>query len=395
MTATGLSLDGTANQHDLHVLTLTPFYPTERDDASGCFVAETIAALDARIHSTVLAVEPVYRRASRPTGSAPAAQWIRYFSIPGRLGLASAGAFLYARIAGLIRGLHASGKIDLIHAHAPLPCGHAAMLLRSELGIPFVVTVHGLDAFSTVQVKGKAGEWCRRLSGKTYGSAKRVICISEKVRDQVLEGMGGNCRTAVIYNGVNAAMFTPGSEQPEAPTILSVGNLIPIKGHDMLLQAVALLAPEFPRLSYEIIGDGPERARLQTLAHELKISSHVHFPGRQSRSQVAEAMRRCTLFVLPSRYEALGCVYLEAMASGKAVIACRGQGIAEVIRDGQNGVLVRAGDEKELALAMTRLLRDEKARREIGLVARSTIVQGFTHAHQAANLARIYRECAE
>lgn len=394
MSTGNLSGAGTT-QRELHVLTLTPFYPTERDDASGCFVAEAIAALGPKIHNTVLAVEPVYRSPSKPNTSAPAAQWIRYLSIPGNLGLSAAGAFLYSRIVGLVRGLHTHHPIDLIHAHAPLPCGHAAMLLRAELGIPYVVTVHGLDAFSTVQVKGGAGEWCRRISRKIYGRARRVICISERVRDAVLEGTGGNCHATVIYNGVNAEMFAPAPEHSQAPTILSVGNLIPTKGHDLLLRAAASLASDFPTLTCEIIGDGPEHGRLQALADELKISGRVYFRGRQSRSQVAEAMKRCMLFALPSHYEGLGCVYLEAMSCAKPVIACRGQGIAEVVRDGCEGVLVSPGNEKELAVAMAALLHDEKARRAMGLAARSRILQGFTLAHQAANLARVYRECAQ
>jgi teichuronic acid biosynthesis glycosyltransferase TuaC len=374
---------------------LTPFYPSAKDDANGCFVAEPIAALDEKILCTVLAVEPIYRQPSKASSSGPAAQWVRYFSIPSTLGLATAGVFLYARIVGLIRALHAHHRIDLIHAHAPLACGHAAMLLRAELGIPYVVTVHGLDAFSTLQVKGTAGEWCRRISKRIYGNARRVICISEKVRDRVLEGMGGSCRTAVIYNGADTEMFRPGPEQPEEPVILSVGNLIPIKGHEMLLRAVGALRSEFPKLTCEIIGDGPERARLQALARELKIADRVHFLGRRSRAQVAEAMRRCILFALPSRYEGLGCVYLEAMSCAKPVIACRGQGIAEVIRDGCNGVLVGADNEKELGQAMARLLRDEKARKKMGETARHTVLRSFTLADQATHLAHAYRECVE
>ena len=114
------------------------------------------------------------------------------------------------------------------------------------------------------------------------------------------------------------------------------GNLIPIKGHDLLLRAFAAIQDRLPAisaaLSLEIIGDGPERARLEQLAQELGIAAKVHFLGRQSRRAVADAMRRATVFALPSRYEGLGCVYLEAMSAGKPVIACQGQGIEEVIR---------------------------------------------------------------
>jgi len=382
-------------QRNLHVLTLTPFFPTHRDETSGCFVAEPLAALaSAGVENTILAVEPLYRPKSRASVSAPAAQWIRYFAIPGGIGLSTAGAFLYARMIAMIRELHRRRRIDVIHAHAPLPCGHAAMLLRRELDIPYVVTVHGLDAFSKMQVSGRAGEWCRRISQRVYRSAARVICISERVRKEVLGGAGQSCRTTVIYNGVNPDLFAP-SPASDSPMILSVGNLIAIKGQELLLRSVALLTAEFPSLTWEIIGDGPERARLQALANDLQISERVRFLGRQSRNRVADAMRRCTLFALPSRYEALGCVYLEAMSAGKPVVACHGQGIAEVIRHGWNGVLVGVDDEKELVSTVAALLRDEPRRRRVGINARNTILNGFTLAHQAEHLASIYRECAE
>ena len=80
-----------------------------------------------------------------------------------------------------VRELHRSQRIDLIHAHAALPCGHAAVLLSQELKIPCVVTVHGLDAFFDNQVRGFAGQWCRRIAQFVYRSASRVICISDKV----------------------------------------------------------------------------------------------------------------------------------------------------------------------------------------------------------------------
>jgi len=378
----------------LHVLTLTPFYPTHDDDASGCFVSEPLSWLEkSGIRNTVLAVQPFYRARHRTNSPALAAQWLSYFSLPGGLGLSTAGAFVFARIVGRLRQLHGAQPIDLIHAHGPLPCGHAAMLLSRELNIPFVVSVHGLDAFSTVQVGGRAGEWCRRISQKVYSSSRRVISISEHVREAVLEGMGRNCRTSVVYNGVDPELFSPSAVSPENAPVLSVGNLISIKGNDHMIRAVASLVPEFPALELEIIGDGPERERLESLARELKVESRVHIRGRQSRAQVAQAMKGCVVFALPSRYEGLGCVYLEAMATGKPAIGCRGQGIAEIIQHGTNGFLVGPDNEKELALALAMLLRDKSRRDALGLAARDTVLDGLTLAHQAENLARIYREC--
>lgn len=378
----------------LHVLTLTPFYPSACDDAAGCFVAEPLEVLaKAGVVNTVFAARPVYRGKLHSRESGVSAEWLHYLCLPGGLGLPTAGAFLFARIVSRARDLRCSCRIDLIHAHAPLPCGHAAMLLSAELGLPYVVSVHGLDAFSTEQVSGQAGEWCRRISQRVYRSSRRVICISEHVREQVLKGMGRGCRTSVIYNGVDQEFFSPGNgSSSDGPIVLSVGNLIPIKGHQLLIRAVALLAPAFPTLTLEIIGDGPERSRLQALTEHLQIGERVRFLGRQSRKQVAAAMLRCTVFALPSRYEGLGCVYLEAMSVGKPVIGCRGQGIAEIIQHGSNGFLVGPDNERELTLALAMLLRDEPRRRNLGAAARDTILERLTLVQQAESLARVYRE---
>ncbi len=381
--------------HSIRVLTLTAFYPTAQDEAKGCFISEPLNLLpEMGIRNTVLAVQPFYRARVHSSSWAAAADWLNYFSLPGGVGLSTAGAFLFARVVGRVRDIVSSQRIDLIHAHGPLPCGHAAMLLSGELNMPFVVSVHGLDAFSTLQVHGRAGEWCRRISQKLYNSSRRVICISEHVREAVLEGMGRSCRTSVVYNGVDPELFSPPSAAPsDAATILSVGNLIPIKGHEHLIRAVGSLAGEFPSLELEIIGEGAERGRLEALVEELHLTFRVRFRGRQSRSQVADAMKRCTIFALPSRYEGLGCVYLEAMATGKPTIGCRGQGIAEIIQHGSNGFLVGPDNEKELALALAMLLRDKLRRDALGFAARDTVLDGLTLAHQAENLARIYREC--
>jgi glycosyltransferase involved in cell wall biosynthesis len=384
------------SERHLHVLTLTPFFPSDVDATNGCFVSEPLDWLaKAGVRNTVLAVQPLYRRRLRATNSGIAAEWLRYFSLPRGFGLPTAGAFVFARIVARVRQLHRAQPIHVIHAHAPLPCGHAAMLVSKELGLPYVVSVHGLDAFSTEQVKGRAGEWCRRISQRVYRSSRRVICVSERVREQVLEGTGPSCRTSVVYNGVDAELFSPDGEAAAGGRIiLSVGNLIPIKGHDVLIRAAAALGADFPSLSLEIIGRGPEQPHLQALAQQLQISDRVRFLGAQSRQQVADAMRRCTVFALPSRYEGLGCVYLEAMSAGKPVIGCRGQGIAEIVQHGSNGFLVGPDNEKELTLALAMLLRDEARRRNMGAAARDTILDRLTLAQQAESLARIYRESA-
>lgn len=378
----------------MRVLTLTPFYPTASDDAAGCFVAEPLRQLeDFGVNSCVVAVQPLHRSSAGSTAIAPIATWVRYPSIPSGIGLASAGAFLYASLISKVRRLHRSQPIDLIHAHAALPCGHAAVLLSRELRIPCVVTVHGLDAFFDNQVRGFAGAWCKRVAQFVYRSASRVICISGKVSEKVAAGGAVPANTTVIYNSVDARTFSPATTSSLPSTILSVGNLIPVKGHELLLRALASVLPRYPHISCEIIGDGPERHNLMRLASDCNIDGKVRFLGRQSRKQVADAMRHCVLFALPSQYEGLGCVYLEAMSSEKPVIACRGQGIDEIIRHGSNGWLIDPSNLQQLIAALSALLQNLQLRRQLGEAARCTVLQALTSEHQAAQLAALYREC--
>jgi teichuronic acid biosynthesis glycosyltransferase TuaC len=385
----------------MHILTLTPFYPTAEDGASGCFIAESVGELQRQgIESSVVAVHPIYRPHPGYDPKAPPAAWQKYFCLPGNPGLSTAGRFLHSALKSQVRRLHAQRPVTLIHAHGALPCGQAAMSLARDLGIPFVVTVHGLDAFSTRQVPGWFGRHCAEVSENVYAAAARVICISEHVAERVQEKLGGTARISVVYNGVDSSLFTPahtpaGGAASWESVILSVGNLIPIKGHELLLRSIASIVPAHPRVQCRIIGDGSERIRLRELARALHIADQVQFLGRRPRAEVAVAMKECTLFVLPSWYEGLGCVYLEAMSAGRPVIACRGQGIEEIIRHGENGWLIEPKDLGSLTTALQTLLSDESLRGKLGHNGRQTILQGYTLAHQASRLFSIYRECVE
>jgi glycosyltransferase involved in cell wall biosynthesis len=166
------------------------------------------------------------------------------------------------------------------------------------------------------------------------------------------------------------------------------------KGHELILRALARLRPTLPDLRCRIIGEGPDGTLLQGLAEELGVRSQVEFVGRQTRPEVAAAMRRCSVFVLPSRNEGLGCVYLEAMSCGKPVIGCRSQGIEELIDHGGNGWLISVDDLEELVAGLSVLLASAELRARIGEAARQTILEKLTLAHQAELLERIYRQAA-
>lgn len=388
----GRDLNLTKRARALRVLTLTPFFPSAEDPTQGGFIAEPVACMQRLgVSHEVFAVQPFYRGSARPTEHT-AGTWKNYVCIPGNMGLPLAGNFLAASLMPTILKQHRESPYDLIHAHAALPCGHAAALIGERLSIPFVVSVHGLDAFFTSQAGAVIGSWCRRVAGKVYRSAAAVICISEKVREQVLSTVPA--KTEVIYNGVDQEMFYPGMESNSPLAVLSVGNLIAIKGHALLLRAFARMSVDVSHSILEVIGDGPERGKLTQLASDLGIAGRVHFRGRQSRNEVAAAMRRCAVFALPSTFEGLGCVYLEAMACAKPAIGCWGQGIEEIIEHGKTGILVAPGNESELSDSLRALLHDNSLCQRLGVAAREAVVARLTLEHQAGQLVEIYRGCA-
>ena len=205
---------------------------------------------------------------------------------------------------------------------------------------------------------------------------------------------GATAESEVVYNGTDTELFAPKHNDSEQQSILIVGTLLAGKGHELVLRAIGRLKQSHPDFQCKIIGEGADRDRFARLAQDLGISGRVHFLGRRSRTEVAEAMRNCTVFVLPSRYEGLGCVYLEAMACGKPAIGCHGQGIEEIIRHGENGWLIPIDGLEDLVEGLKVLLGNADLRARIGNAARLTILDNLTLSHQAGRLMRIYEEAA-
>ena len=384
-----------SSDRPVHVLTLTPFFPFAANPVYGSYVSEPIDHFaEFNLRSTVMAVSPLHYQRRRPLPQASAI-WVRYPTVPGNRGLTTAGWFLYHRLFPFVRRLHRRSPIGVIHAHSALPCGHAAFLLAERLRIPFVVTVHGLDVFNACFEPGtEMAQRRAKLSSEIYRRAASVICISQTVENILKKGIQQPVSSCVIYNGADPQVFFPEESSPtdRAPNILMVGNLLRGKGHEIVLRAMAQVANQFPALQCTIIGEGPDQTRFADLARTLGIVDRVFFRGRQSRRGVAKAMRECAVFALPSRFEGLGCAYLEAMASAKPVIACEGQGIGEIIQHGHNGWLIPVDGVKEMADALFQLLNSPDLRSRLGSNARQTILSGLTLSDQARQLGDLYRD---
>ena len=205
-----------------------------------------------------------------------------------------------------------------------------------------------------------------RLRRWAYPRADRVVALTGGTAQWLAEHVPGS-RLAVIPNPVHWPL--PVAEprlQPPAreagPMLLAVGRLHPDKGFDVLLRAYAQLAPAHPDWRLAILGEGGERAALQAQAEALGIADRVDMPGRAGN--VGDWYARADLYVLSSRVEGLSNTLLESLASGVAAVAfdCE-TGPREIVRDGEDGVLVRpVQDPDALAQALSRLMSDPQAR---------------------------------
>ena len=142
------------------------------------------------------------------------------------------------------------------------------------------------------------------------------------------------------------------------------------KGIDVLLRAFALVRDRDPELRLVLAGDGPLRSGLEEIAASLKIADKVDFLGQQGRTQVANLLHACEVFVLPSRSEPFGIVLVEAMACKKPIVATTAGGIPEIIENRRNGILVRPNDDNALAEALVTGLEDSDLRHQLRLRSR-------------------------
>ena len=315
-------------------------------------------------------------------------QYIRFFKLPGVKGYEHIGKLLYYSL--LLSGIKFQ-EYDIIHADAPLPAGDAASRLAKKYGIPFVVHGHGLDVFFDKSYKDaqnckKIAEVCRRV----YERANAIAGVSQKVLNCIQERVDIREKGYVIYNGVDTTKFFPASEKKKEKYILAVGNLITLKGHDDTIKAFAQLVDSGVKdVRLKIAGRGPLETELKDMVERLGISSYVDFLGYVPYDKIAELMRNASLFCLPSWYEALGCVYLEAMASGIPTIGCYGNGIDEIIIDGSNGYLVHEKSCQEIYNKMA-LLCEQNKEVCISKNARETVQSQYTWLDSAKVLNDMY-----
>ncbi|OQW35088.1 MAG: hypothetical protein A4E19_01835 [Nitrospira sp. SG-bin1] len=229
-----------------------------------------------------------------------------------------------------------------------------------------------------------------------------ALTAAEKL-EHLERGIGVNDRFAVIPSGIDVDRFkqarTAGKMIPEwfdcpaeATIIGSVGWLTDIKGHRFLVDAVARLKREYPRLHLVILGSGDRHDALLNQAQGAGIGQAVHLVGH--REDVALALAGMDCFVLPSLNEGMGRALIEAMAAGLPVIASRVGGIPALIEDEKSGLLVPAGDSQALAAALRRILSDPAWAWALGRDARESIGADYGVPSMVSAIEAIYREAA-
>lgn len=203
-----------------------------------------------------------------------------------------------------------------------------------------------------------------------------VVANSRAVAGR-LSAEGVDLPIEVVWNGVPVVAPRPALSEP--PTVAFAGRLVREKGVDVLLRAFALCLERIPNARLVIAGDGPERARLERLAAELGLGSHAVLTGQLPRDQLDHRLASSWVQAVPSLWEEpFGNVAVEAMMRGTAVVASSSGGLAEIVRDGETGILVPAGDVEALGWALSRLLTDAGLAQRLGQQGRELALREFT-----------------
>lgn len=279
------------------------------------------------------------------------------------------GAAVPAAAIALRRQLRAE-RVDVLHAHLPLP-GALARLAARGLPTRVVYTEH-----TTQDVYRPASRW---LNAVSYGWQDAVVAVSGPVRASAVRAIGpaAQRRIAVVPNGVDlreldrAAALAPDPVPPcrrGALRVLVPASLTAVKGHDVLVAALARLRDGRP-LDVWLAGEGPRRAAITRDAARRGLGGAVRVHLLGHRPDVFALMRAADLVVLPSRSEGLPLALLEARALGRPVIASAVGGIPEAVRPEEDGVLVPAGDPIALARALARLAAGPGLRERLGAAA--------------------------
>jgi len=280
-------------------------------------------------------------------------------------------------------------KVDIIHANTRVT-QVLSFFIRRSCHKPYVSTCHGF--------------FKKRLFRKIFPCwGDRVIAISEEVKEHLTRDFKVNEQDIkVIHNGIDVNKFRVQSTEyrvqrkkdlglGDGPVVGIVARLSEEKGHEYLIKAMKEVIIVFPRARLLIVGEGRMKEKMEDLIKLTALEENVTFIPRAMDTQ--EVLSVMDLFVLPSLKEGLGLALMEAMACGIGVIGSDVGGIKSLIKDGDNGLLVKPADSHGLSLAILQLLQNPDRARYLGANARSFINRGFSQEKMISETEKVYLEC--
>jgi colanic acid/amylovoran biosynthesis glycosyltransferase len=291
----------------------------------------------------------------------------------------------------------AGAKADLVHAHF----GTDGVLIAptaERLGLPLITTFHGADATQCLTSSNPRLRFYQLRAAELIRSGSLAIAVSSFIRDRLISAGALDDRTIVHHMGVSVSAVAEFSEQDEIKSgkIVAVGRLVEKKGFDDLIVAVSLLPERWRATQVNIIGEGPEREKLEQLAKKLRVN--VVFHGRLDPAGVGQQLRAGDVFCAPSKTaangdsEGLPTTILEAAAAGTAILSTKHAGIPDFVIDGMTGILTSEGDRRAIALGLCRLLDDRDLRRKLVKNADSRLRNFFDISKQSQVLEGIYHD---
>jgi phosphatidylinositol alpha 1,6-mannosyltransferase len=356
----------------LRILIGADTYPPDINGAAR-FTARLAAGLAGRGHEVHVVAPSDTGAASSPVqgDGVPAVHRLRSYRVPGQERLRA--CLPGPAAAGAQRVLRAV-RPDVVHVQSHFQVGRGLLAAASDAGYPTVATNHFMPENMLQHARvpdvlaDRVSRWAWRDLARVYGTADVVTAPTPRAVE--LLGARAGLSGRAVSCGIDLGRFGAGGVEPESasePTVLFVGRLEREKRVDELIRAFALV-PGPARL--EIIGDGTRRAGWTALAHDLGQAGRVRFRGAVDDDALAAAYQRCAVFCMPGIAELQSLVTLEAMASGRPVVAADAVALPHLVHPGRNGLLYRPGDVAGLAAALTALLHDPTTRARMGAASR-------------------------
>jgi glycogen(starch) synthase len=262
---------------------------------------------------------------------------------------------------------------SLINIQCVGPNGFWGKRLSKRFNIPIVVSTHG------ERTNDSSGFYLVPQNEETYEElihlARAVICVSEVSSRESLRDLGIVSERIVIIPNAISVDKQPKHTVNRVVDITYVGRLVPEKGVDILIKAVANLCKSFSGLTVKIVGDGPSMDQLKKAVGESHLCANVMFTGQLNQDAVKEVLLSSKILVLPSRKESFGLVLLEAANAGCAVVASSTGGIPSIVEHGENGLLFENDSVVQLEAHLANLLGDEARRLELVSQFRNRLLQ--------------------